>query len=164
MKARLATCILAAGLLAGGCQRQAEDYVAVSGKVFIFNVRLARAFYMLTLKRLENLPDNAVVVAEFENPAGGPPLLREQKVFAKMTRIDIQSPDLRCVRTGKAYAIRLTVRSAEGDVLQTLDTSLNSTIDDTALPEEPLVIGGAYDRNPAAYDAEGRIKFRKPCA
>ena len=34
---------LLAALLATGCQREAEDYVSVNGKVFIFNIRTARA-------------------------------------------------------------------------------------------------------------------------
>ena len=154
---------LLAALMLGACQREAEDYVSVNGKVFIFNVKLARAFYMLTLNRLEATPDNAVVTAEFEDPAGGPWLVTQQKVFPKMTRIDLQSPDVNCVVTGKPYKIKITVRDAEGTTLQTIETTLNSTLDQTMLPERALVDGPAYDRNPAAYNADNSIRFRKKC-
>jgi hypothetical protein len=155
--------VLLAGLLLSACQREAEDYITIKGKVFIFNIRVARAFYMLTLNRLPATPDDAVVVAEFEDPAGGPPLVREQKVFPKMTRIDLQSPDVNCVVTGKPYKIKITLRNADGEALQTIDTTLNSTLDETMLPEKALVLGAKYDRNPEAFNPDGSIKFRKKC-
>ena len=155
---------LLAGLLLSACQREAEDYISIKGKVFIFNVRLASAFYMLTLNRLEATPDDAMVVAEFENPAGGPPLVGRQKVFAKMTRIDIQSPDVECVVTGKDYKIKITVKSPGGEVLQTIDTTLASTLDQSVLPAKPPVEGPAYDKNPEAFNPDGTLKFRNKCA
>jgi hypothetical protein len=163
MKRLILIPILLAGLLLSACQREAEDYVTIKGKVFIFNVRLARAFYMLTLNRLEAMPNDAVVTAEFENPAGGPPLVKEQKVLAKTSRIDLQSPDVNCVVTGRPYKIKITVRSAAGETLQTLETTLNSTLDQTMLPEIPLFDAPYYKKNPAAFNPDGSIKFRKKC-
>lgn len=154
---------LAALLVAAGCQRKAEDYITINGKVFIFNIRNARAFYMLTLNRLPATPDDAVVVVEFENPAGGPPLVKEQKVFPKMMRIDLQSPDVDCVVTDKPYNIHIVLRSADGKTLQTIDTTLNSTLDSTMIPERALVEGPAYDKTRDAYNPDGTIRFRKKC-
>lgn len=154
---------LAALLFATACQREAEDYISINGKVFIFNIRNARAFYMLTLNRLPATPDNAVVVAEFENPAGGPPLVKEQKVFPKMTRIDLQSPDIDCVVTDRPYTIKIMLRNAEGETLQTIDTTLSSTLDSTMLPEHALFEGPVYTRTKDGYDADGSIRFRKKC-
>jgi hypothetical protein len=164
MKARYAMPIFFA-LVAGiaGCQRAAEDYITINGKVFIFNIRYGRAFYMLTLNRLPAAPDDAVVVAEFENPAGGAPLVKEQKIFPKMTRIDLQSPDVDCVVTGKPYAIHIVLKSAEGETLQAIDTTLESTLDSTMLPEKALVEGPAYDKTKEGYNADGTIRFRKAC-
>jgi hypothetical protein len=146
-----------------GCQREESDYITVNGKVFIFNVRLARAFYMLTLNRLETVPDDAILRAEFENPAGGPPLIKEQKVFPKRMRIDLQSPDLTCVVANRPYAIHITVTSPDGQVLQTLDTTLTSTLDQTVLPAHSLVLGAAYDKNPQAFGKDGKIVFQQAC-
>jgi hypothetical protein len=154
---------LAALLVTAGCQREAEDYVSINGKVFIFNIRYARAFYMLTLNRLPATPDDAVVVAEFENPAGGAPLIKEQKVFPKMTRIDLQSPDVDCVVTDKPYKIKIMVRSANGETLQTIDTTLVSTLDSTMLPEHALFEGPVYDRTEEGFNPDGSIRFRKKC-
>lgn len=163
MRRALTAAVIALLALSAGCQREESDYITVNGKIFIFNVRLARAFYMLTLNRLEAVPDDAVVRAEFENPAGGPVLVTEQKVFAKMTRIDLQSPDLTCVVAGKPYAIHVVVKAPDGKVLQTLDTTLTSTLDQTVLPAHSLVLGAAYDKNPEAYGKDGKIEFQQAC-
>jgi hypothetical protein len=149
--------------LLASCQREQSDYISVQGKIFIFNIRLARAYYTLNLNRLQATPDGSMVTAEFENPAGGPPLISEQKVFPKMARIDLESPDLNCVIAGKPYKIHVTLKSPDGKVLQMLDTTLTSTLDQTVMPAEALVEGAAYDRNPDAYDKNGKIKFRQAC-
>lgn len=155
--------VLLALVFAGGCQREAEEHVSINGKVFIFNIRVARAFYMLTLNRLPSTPDDAVVTAEFEDPAGGPVLIKEQKVFPKMTRIDLQSPDIDCVVAGKPYRIHIVLRNAEGRELQTIDTTLTSTLDSTMLPEKALFEGPVYTRTKDGFNADGSIRFRKKC-
>ncbi|MDB5525585.1 MAG: hypothetical protein JWM58_3348 [Rhizobium sp.] len=149
--------------LPASCQRENAEYISVQGKIFIFNIRLARAYYAINLNRLAATPDNSVVVAEFEDPAGGPPLVSEQKVFPKMTRIDLQSPDLNCIAADRPYKIHITLRDNGGKVLQTLDTTLKSTLDQTVMPAEPLVTGAAYDKNAGAYGKDGKIRFRQKC-
>src|SRR5690606_29985384 len=114
--------------LSAGCQREAEDYISVDGKIVIFNIRLARAYYALTLNRKEATPDGAVVIAEFENPAGGEALVSRQKVFPNMKRIDLQSPDVECVVADRPYRISIRLEDQSGKILQTIDTTLSSTI------------------------------------
>jgi len=163
MRALATISILLALLMSAGCQREAEDYVSVNGKVFIFNIRYARAFYMLTLNRLPATPDDAAVTAEFEDPAGGPPLVKQQKVFPKMTRIDLQSPDIDCVAVGKPYKIHIVLKNAEGRELQTIDTTLTSTLDSSMLPEKALIEGPVYTRTKDGFNPDGSIRFRKKC-
>lgn len=163
MRKMLLLPVMLLAALSASCQRQDTDYISISGKIFIFNIRLARAYYMLDLNRLAATPDDAVVVAEFEDPAGGPALVKEQKVFPKMTRIDLQSPDINCVVTGKPYKIHVTLKAADGKVLQTLDTTLTSTLDQTVMPAQALVVGAAYDKNPDAFDKDGKVRFRDTC-
>ena len=161
-KTALALALLLPAL--AGCQRDDADYISINGKIFIFNIRLSKAYYTLNLNRLAATPDDAIATAEFENPAGGPPLVVAQKVFPKMTRIDFESPDLDCIVAGRPYAIKVTLRDPQGKTLQTIETTLASTLDQTVMPEKALVRGNAYDRNPTAYGADGKIKFRKACA
>ncbi|MDH6266781.1 hypothetical protein M2360_002177 [Rhizobium sp. SG_E_25_P2] len=152
-----------AALMLAGCQREANDYLSINGKIFIFNVRLSKAYYTLNLNRLADVPDGSMVTAEFENPAGGPPLSVTKKVFPNMTRIDFQSPDLDCIVADKPYAITITLRAPDGKEMQRIKTTLASTLDQTVMPEQALVRGNAYDKNPTAYDATGHVKFRKAC-
>lgn len=163
MRKMLLLPVMLLAALSASCQRQDTDYISINGKIFIFNIRLARAYYALNLNRLAATPDDAMVVAEFEDPAGGPPLVKEQKVFPKMTRIDLESPDLDCVTAGRPYKIHVTLKAADGKVLQTLDTTLTSTLDQTVMPAHALVVGAAYDRNPEAFDKNGKVRFRDRC-
>jgi len=149
--------------LSAACQRETTDYISVQGKIFIFNIRLAKAYYTLNLNRLKATPDNSVVRVEFENPAGGDPLISEQKVFPAMSRTDIEGRDANCIVAGKPYKIHIVLNDPDGKQLQVLDTTLTSTLDQTVMPAESLVEGPAYDKNPDAYNKNGTTKFREKC-
>ncbi|KQV43378.1 MULTISPECIES: hypothetical protein [unclassified Rhizobium] len=141
------------GLLAlSACQRETSDEpLQLSGKIFVFNYRLAYATYMVTLNKKEPVPEGSVVVATFENPAGGEPLLLERKVFTKQEKIVLESPDVTCVRKQKPYAVTIELKGPDGDLLQTVKTTVTSTLDQDVLPAKPLVIGPAYDKNPEVF-------------
>lgn len=76
------------------CQRDTadQDVVELSGKIFVFNYRVARATYLVTLRRLAPLPEGGVAEASFEDPRGGPSLTVEQKLFPAMEKIVLESP------------------------------------------------------------------------
>ncbi|OBZ96173.1 hypothetical protein ADU59_07370 [Pararhizobium polonicum] len=154
MNRRLA---LAAGVLAAlsvlsACQRETgPDPLQLTGKMFIFNYRLAYATYMITLTKTEPVPDGSTVVATFENPAGGPPLTLDRKLFAKLDKIVLESPDVTCVKKQKPYAVTIEVKGPDGAVLQTLKTAVTSNLDQDIMPAEALVVGPAYDKNPDVF-------------
>ena len=84
-------------LLLAACQREAgPDALKLTGKMFVFNYRLAYATYLLTLEQTQPLPEGSVVKAEFENPAGGPALVLERKIFPSLPRVVLESPDITC--------------------------------------------------------------------
>lgn len=89
-----------AGLMLSACQRQAENLVEVTGHLFVFNYRVASATYLLTLKKTGPIPDGSVIIAEFENPEGGDPLVLNQKIYPIDDKIALQSEKLHCVRKG----------------------------------------------------------------
>lgn len=62
-----------AGMLAlSGCQREEPREVAkISGRMFVFNYRVAIATYLVTLQRIAPVRDGSTVEATFENPRGG---------------------------------------------------------------------------------------------
>jgi hypothetical protein len=149
--------ILAAALLAtltvlSACQRETgPDPLQLTGKMFIFNYRLAYATYMITLVKTEPVADGSIVVATFENPAGGPPLTLDRKLFPKLDKIVLESPDVTCVKKQKPYAVTIEVKGPDGTILQTLKTTVISNLDQDIMPAEALVVGPAYDKNPDVF-------------
>ncbi|MBC7312110.1 MAG: hypothetical protein H5U11_06415, partial [Rhizobium sp.] len=64
------------------CQRgDMEKPLVISGKVFIFNYRVAQATAVITLARNGALPDESYVETSFENPAGGAPPVTRARIF-----------------------------------------------------------------------------------
>ncbi|MGJ7037799.1 hypothetical protein J2Y63_001035 [Shinella sp. BE166] len=139
-------------LILAACQRETgADPLKLTGKMFVFNYRLAYATYMITLDRIAPVPEGSVVKAEFENPAGGAPLTLERKLFANLKRVALESPDLSCVKKGKPYKVAISVVGPDGTTLQTLAAEVTSTLDQSALPAKALVVGPGYDKNPEVF-------------
>ena len=156
---------LATMFLVGGCRDQrADDYVTLTGKVFIFNYRIAEANYVVTLGKSKPLAEGSVAVATFENPAGGEPLIVQQKIWPQAAKIVLESPPLTCVRKGRAYSITITIADGGGQELQRIETTLTSSLDQDVLPDKPLVVGPVYTPNPElARNPGGKTGETKNC-
>ncbi|SDO17727.1 hypothetical protein [Phyllobacterium sp. OV277] len=138
------------GVLAlGACRDSGEgDYLAVAGKLFVFNYRIAQATYHLTLTKVRRVPDEAMLETTFENPAGGEPLIVRQKVWPAVEKIGIDSPPIKCVKAGREYKVIIRLEDAGGKLLQTIDRTMISDTDQSVMPDKPLVVGPFYDPNP----------------
>jgi hypothetical protein len=143
-----------------GCRDESRlSYLELSGRSFIFNPRVNSATYVITLAVLKTIPEGARVTARFENPAGGTELVTERKVFANQTKIALESENLMCVKAGKRYTFTVSLQSEDGKELQKINSSLESSLDQSVMPDAPLVIGPAYDKNPALKGrADGKIE------
>jgi hypothetical protein len=159
MRNRLITVMAAAGLLLSACQRQAENMLEVTGHLFVFNYRVASATYLLTLKKTSPIPDGSKLVAEFENPQGGAPLVLDQKVFPIDENISLQSENLHCVRKDRPYSVSVKLVDKDGKVLQELKAEFKSDVDQSILPSKPLVVGAGYEKNPEVFKADGTTDF-----
>lgn len=151
--------VLGVTLLLCACQREPEKLVEVSGHIFVFNYRVASATYLVTLQKTGPIPEGAVAVAEFEDPAGGAPIVINEKIFPSWTKIALQSPNVRCVRKDRPYAVAIRIVDADGTILQELRTQLVSDVDQSVLPEKPLVVGPGYDRNPEVFKPDGSVDY-----
>ena len=139
-------------LLLAACQREAgPDALKLTGKMFVFNYRLAYATYLVTLEQTQPLPEGSVVKAEFENPAGGPALVLERKIFPNLPRVVLESPDITCVKKDRPYKVTVAVVGPDGRALQSLETEVTSNVDQSILPAKALVVGPGYDRNPEVF-------------
>ena len=146
----IVVCIALIGALAlGACRDTGKDQLfAISGKLFEFNYRLAIATYVITLKPLRPMEEGQVAVVSFQNPAGGDPIIVNQKIWPKLPHITLTSPPLTCVVKDKPYAVSIAIEGADGSVVQKLDTTITSSLDQSVLPDRPLVIGPKYELNP----------------
>jgi hypothetical protein len=143
-----------------GCQREdLDEPLKLSGKVFIFNYRVAQATYVVTLARNGPLPEPSFAEATFENPAGGEALITRTKIFPFWQKVSLESPPVRCVVKDHPYAISIKVLDGKGAVLQTIDTTLTSNLDQSILPGKPLVVGPVYTPNPDVYGADGTVDY-----
>ncbi|WP_337181670.1 hypothetical protein [Shinella sp.] len=144
--------LLPLALALAACQRETGgDPLKLTGKMFVFNYRLAYATYLVTLEQTEPLPDGTIVKAAFENPAGGAPLTLERKIFPNLPRVVLESPDVTCVKKARPYKVTIAVVGPDGGTLQSLETEVTSSADQSILPAKPLVVGPGYDKNPAVF-------------
>ena len=153
--------------LLGGCREIAkDDYLALTGKVFIFNYRVATATYVVTFGIVRPVPEGSMVVAVFDNPNGGEPFRVEQKVWPKTGKVALESPPLTCVMKGRPYAFTVSLFGPDETVLQTISSTLTSTLDQSILPDRPLVVGPVYTPNPElAGHPDGKLPghYKEPC-
>lgn len=154
-----AAMVVIAALALGACRDSGADKLfEISGRLFEFNYRLGVATYVVTLNPLRPMGEGQVAEVDFENPAGGAPLLVTQKIWPKMRHITLTSPPLTCVVKDRPYAVAIRIKDKDGALLQKLDTTLISTQDQTDLPDAPLVTGSRYELNPAlAGHPDGRL-------
>lgn len=149
---RLTAALLVAITTLSACQRETgPDPLELTGKMFVFNYRLAYATYMITLTKTEQVADGSTVTATFEDPSGGPPLTLDRKLFPKLDKVVLESPDVTCVKKQKPYSVTIEVKGPDGAILQTLKTSVISNLDQDIMPAEALVVGPAYDKNPDVF-------------
>jgi hypothetical protein len=150
MKIRFAAAALfLAMLFSSGCREQKPgEYAVLTGKVFIFNYRIAEASYVVTLAKAQPFADGSMVIASFENPAGGAPIVVRQKIWPQAAKIVLESPAIECVRKDKPYAIVISIVDPAGAQLQKIETTLTSSLDQDVLPDKPLVVGPVYTPNP----------------
>ncbi len=136
-------------LVVGGCRDNPENaYVELTGKIFIFNYRVATATYVVTLGKLRQIPEGSTVETRFDNPAGGGIIVVLQKVWPKMEKITVESPPVFCIVKERPYSFTISLKGPEGLILQKLDGKLMSNLDQSVLPDRPLVVGPVYTRNP----------------
>jgi hypothetical protein len=158
-RAAVGASALAAVIVLGACRDTGEGALyEVSGRLFEFNYRLAQATYVVTLNPLRPVGEGNVAVVDFENPAGGAPLVVEQKIWPKLPHVTLTSPPLTCVVKDRPYSVAIHIKNKDGAVLQELKTTLVSSQDQTDLPDAPLVLGTVYELNPAlAGHPDGRL-------
>ncbi len=140
--------MLALAALAGCLDDDKSPYLELRGGGFQFNYRIAEATATLVLGSLRTLPANSVIEVNFENPAGGAPIVLRKPVGADDTSIDFSTPPLTGIVKDKPYQMTVRLLDKDGKELQRIERPYKSNLDQSVLPEKPLVVGPAYAPNP----------------
>jgi hypothetical protein len=146
-----AAILILAPLLLLGCRDTGGERALfeISGKLVVFNYRVATATHVVTLKPLQPMRDGEVAIANFEDPAGGETIVVRQKVWPKLGKVTLETPPLFCIVKDRPYAISIRIEEeAGGKLLQEIKTTIVSSEDQSLLPDRPLVVGPTYTPNP----------------
>lgn len=143
----LASFLLLVPLLVGACRDNGKLF-EISGRLMVFNYRVAKVTYLVTLNPIQPIGEGQMAVTTFENPAGGEPLVVRQKLFPEHKKVTIESPPLECVVKDRPYKVSIRIEGRGGALLQEIETTMVSSQDQSMLPDRPMVVGPGYDPNP----------------
>ena len=143
-------------IVPASCQRTEEGiYLKLAGRIFEFNYRLSIATYVVNYAVAAPIPKGSKTVTEFEDPRGGPPIVVTGEVFPFWEKVVLTSPPVHCIRKDKPYSVKVKLLAPDGQILQRLETSITSTLDQSVLSENAPVVGPAYDMNPKVFPGKG---------
>ena len=130
-----------------------KPYIGMAGGGFIYNYREANVFYGFIANVLKPLPNGSWMIADFENPAGGPPLTVETRLHARSVRYGVHSPIVRGVKAGKPYRVSIRLYDyTRTKLIWEGEKDFVSQLDDSIVPDKPLTIGPGYFPNPELRD------------
>lgn len=123
-----------------------SQYLEIAGGGFIFNYRNGTATYGVILLPHRDPPPGSTIEVRFDNPSGGEPI-RLSRAARGGGRIEFETPPLSGVKKGVPYRVTVVLRAAGGDELVRLEKDYVSDLDQSVLPDRPLVVGPGYQRN-----------------
>lgn len=135
-----------AALLAAlaACDAGDGPYLAFVGGGFIFNYRLATAEYGFVARVMRPLPPGCVLEAEFEDPAGGPPITVRKQARAQRRSYHFQTPPLTGIVANRDYRVVLRLLGSDGAELARYERAFRSDVAQDVLPDAPPVVGPGY--------------------
>lgn len=145
-------CLLALLFAVGWLTREDpanKPFLEILGGGFVFNYRIADNFYGFTALVKRPLESRSIIEAEFENPAGGEPLVVRERVSPRTDRYALRTPPLQGVVAHKPYRVTIRVLDREETrEIWSTTRSYSSQISDAKTPDRPLTVGPGYHRNP----------------
>ena len=153
MKA-FAASLLIFGMLLSGCGEDKDaPYLEFTGGGFIFNYRIGKAFYGFVARPLRDIPEGTEIIAEFENPAGGEPLIVTATANPDQLQYMLRTPGVSGVVKDRPYKVTITLQKPGTDTpLATYSKEYRSSINQSDMPGVALTIGPGYHPNPELYD------------
>jgi hypothetical protein len=141
--------LLTAVLLLAGCEEDQKPAASYAGGGFVFNYRIGEAFYGVVINTEGKLPQEAVIQASFENPIGGQPILVMDKIRDGQRRYMLRTPALKGIKKDVPYKVVVQILDKPGgQVVHRIERTFRSQVDQSMIPQGPLLIGPGYTLNP----------------
>ncbi|TDH39351.1 hypothetical protein E2A64_00055 [Pseudohoeflea suaedae] len=132
--------------------------IIIAGGGFIYNYRVAEVFYGFTAMVVRPVSNGSLLVAEFEDPGGGPPLVVEKRVTARTSRYGMRSPPVHGVVAHQPYHVSITLYDrTRTEVLFSAEKSYAARMSDDVVPDQPLTVGPGYHPFPGPAASSNRI-------
>lgn len=146
--------LLMTGFLTTACGEETETpYLEITGGGFIFNYRIAEAYYGFVAKPRRDIPEGTEIIAEFENPSGGDPIIVTTRADPKKLQYMLRTPGVDGVVKDRPYRVVVTLKEPRADAsLAVYEKEFRSSIDQSEMPSVALTVGPGYHPNPELYD------------
>ena len=140
--------LFVAVFLAGCSEDPNAPYLSFAGGGFVFNYRNAEAFYGFVAKPLRTLPEGGVIEAQFEVPGNPEPASVKEKVVQGQVQYSFKSPLLIGIEAKHDYKAVLRLIDAQGKEIARYEQNFHTDVDQSMMPNQPLVVGPGYQQNP----------------
>ncbi|MBA5778662.1 hypothetical protein H2509_16145 [Stappia sp. F7233] len=148
------TCLVLAAIFAAVTaynhhEQASKTHVAISGGGFIYNYRIAEIRSGITAFVQTPTPNGTRLIASFENPSGGDPIVVRHEIVPYARSYSFETPALTGVEKDRPYKVTLTVMDKWSDtVIETHEKMLVTNVAPSVVPDKPLTVGPGYHRNP----------------
>jgi hypothetical protein len=124
-----------------------RPYLQFAGGGFVFNYRTANHYYGFVVRQQRPLPEGARLKVTFEVP-GSKTETQEEPAVPGRLQYKFQTGDLEGIESGHPYTATLVVLDKTGKEIGRLEKSFKTEVDQSKLPDRPLVEGPAYQQAP----------------
>ena len=139
--------LILAFLLAGCGESGPVDYLKIAGGGIQFNYRVSEASMVVIAQQVHPLPEGSQVEALFDIPGTN---TRESVVLPAMEgklTYRLQSQKLMNITKDTPYKVTIRLLDKDGKELDHKDTTYHSDVDQSTLPDKPLVQDPAFTPN-----------------
>lgn len=138
-----------------------QPYVEFAGGGFVFNYNVAVAYYGFVARVVRPVPPGTILEAEFEDPAGGPPLVVRGVAGVYARQFRFESPPVQGVVANRDYRVELRlIDPDDGSLIASYSRTFRSELDQDVLPSAPTTVAPTYRPNPAGEFAPPRADDR----
>ena len=130
-------------------------YLRYEGGGFIFNYRVAIAYYGIVVRPARPMPKGTLIEARFADPAGGSDIVLSKTYEGGARAISFQTPPVHGVKADTDYPVRVALLGPGGGMLGSYEYKIHSDLDQSVLPEKPPVAGPGYQKNMSGEPGPG---------